>query len=69
MYINPIKDLFSSETRTMVEQTLVLRLINYGMAVWGTTNQTMLMKVQKLQNFAARVAAGGRHRSVAHHLF
>ncbi len=63
MYINRIKDSFSSETRTMVVQTLVLSLINYGMAVWGTTNKTLLMKVQKMQNFAAKVAVGGRRRS------
>ncbi len=53
MYIDRIKDLFSSETRTIVVQTLVLSLMNYGMAVWGTTNKTLLMKVQTLQNFAA----------------
>lgn len=63
MYINRIKDLFSSETRTMVVQTLVLNLMNYGMAVWGTTSKTLLTKVQKLQNFAAKVAVGGRRRS------
>ncbi len=60
MYINRIKDLFGSETRTMVVQKLVLSLINYGMAVWATTNKTLLMKVQKLQNFAGKVAVGGR---------
>ncbi len=32
MYINRIKDLFSSETRAMVVQALVLSLINYGIA-------------------------------------
>ncbi len=63
MYINRIKDLFSSDTRTMVVQTLVLGLINYGMAVWATTNKTLLMKVQKVQNFVTKVAVGGRHIS------
>ncbi len=63
IYINCIKDLFSNAIRTMVVQTLVLSLVKYGMAVWGTTNKTMLMKVQKLQNFPVKVAVGGRRRS------
>ena len=32
--------------------------MNYCLRIWGTTNATMLSNVQKLQNFAARVAVG-----------
>ncbi len=58
MYINRIKDLFSSETRTVVVLTLVLISISYGMAVWGTTNKTVIESKKK--NFAAKAAVGGR---------
>ena len=39
-------------------ESLVLSLINYCCKIWGSTNKTQLNKVQKLQNFAARVADG-----------
>ena len=31
--------------------------------MYGTTNSTLLLKVQKLQNFAAKICAGGARRS------
>ena len=39
-------------------QLLALSLIEYYFTVWGSTNLSHLNKVQKLQNFAARVALG-----------
>ena len=39
-------------------QSLVLSMINYCIRIWATTNITLINKVQKLQNFAARVSAG-----------
>ncbi|KAK7073296.1 hypothetical protein SK128_022737 [Halocaridina rubra] len=33
-----------------------MSLINYCLKVWGCTNKTQLQRIQKLQNFAARVA-------------
>ena len=62
MFINRIKDLFSSKARKIVIQTLVLSIMNYGMMVWGTTNKSQLKRVQKLYNFSAKVAVGGRSR-------
>ncbi len=47
------------QTRVIVVQTLVLSLIEYCIRIWGTTNDTVISSVQKLQNFAARVAVGG----------
>ncbi len=32
--------------------------IKYGITIWGTTNSTLINKVQKLQNFAIKVADG-----------
>lgn len=57
-FINRHKDLFNKETRIMVIQTLVLSIIKYGITVWGTTNSTLINKVQKLQNFAIKEADG-----------
>ena len=62
MYINRIRNLLSNKARIIVIQTLVLSLINYGMTVWGTTNKTQLKRVQKIQNFSAKVAVGGRSK-------
>ncbi len=62
MYINRIRNLFSTKTRTAVVQALVLTLINYGRAVWGTTNKTQLKRVQKILNFSAKEAVGGRSK-------
>ncbi len=58
MYINRNKDHFDKETRITILQTLVLSIIKYGITIWGTTNSTLLNKVQKLQNFAIKVADG-----------
>ncbi|MEL6606538.1 MAG: hypothetical protein AAFP20_25445, partial [Cyanobacteria bacterium J06614_10] len=58
MYINRIKDQFDKQTRINVVEALILSQINYCISVWGATNKTQLQRVQKLQNFAARVAEG-----------
>ncbi len=60
MYVNRIRNLSIIKVRTVVIQTLVLSLINYGMTVWGTTNKTQLKRVEKIQTFSAKVAVGGR---------
>ena len=53
-----MKHQFDKETRISVVESLVLSQINYCISIWGSTNQTQLQRVQKLQNFAARVADG-----------
>ncbi len=58
-----IKDKFEINTRKIVIQSLALRIINYCLLVYGTTSSTLLRRVQKLQNFAAKVCAGGARRS------
>ncbi len=59
LYINRIKNNLNRSARVTVMQTLVLSIINYGLKIWGTTNITQTHKIQKLQNFAAKVALGG----------
>ncbi len=46
----------------MVE-SIALSVMNYYLPVYGTTNATLLHRVQQLQNFAAKVCAGGARRS------
>ncbi len=58
MFINRVKDIFDKDTRVIVMKTLVLRLINYGLKIWGNTNETLMQRVQKLQNFGAKVLPG-----------
>ena len=58
IYLNRVKDLFEPKTRIIVVQSLALSLINYCFVVWGSTNNFHLSRVQKLVNFAARVAIG-----------
>ena len=65
IYLNRIKDSFEPQTRIIVVQSLALSLINYCFIVWGSTSNIHMNKVQKLQNFAARVA-DGRARKYDH---
>ncbi len=41
-----------------VIQSLILSQIAYGIYIWGTANSTQIGRVQKTQNFAAKVALG-----------
>ena len=43
----------------MVIELLVLSIINYDLKIWGTTSLTQINRVQKAQNFVAKVAVGG----------
>lgn len=63
IYVNKLRDYFNKNTRITVVQSLVLSVINYGISIWGTTNSTQIERVQKMQNFAAKVALGGAARS------
>ena len=63
MFINRIKDNFNKSTRIIVVQSLVLSIINYGISIWGASNITQVERVQKIQNFAAKVALGGAAKS------
>ena len=59
LYINRISGKFDRSTRITVVQSLVLSIMYYCSKVWGKTNKTMIERVQKLLNFAAKVAYGG----------
>ena len=59
IHINRISNNFNKATRVLIIQSLVLSLIRYCISVWGSTTQTLLQNIQKMQNFAAKVATGG----------
>ena len=59
MFINRIKGNLDKTTRITVIQSLVLSIINYGIKIWGSTKTAHIQKIQKTQNFAAKVALGG----------
>ena len=46
----------------MAVQSLILSHLNYCLPVWGSTSNTQLSRVQKLLNFAARIAVGGARK-------
>ena len=62
MFINRVSKNFDKTTRKTVVQSLALSIINYCISIWGSSNKTMLQMVQKLQNFAAKVAVGGARK-------
>ena len=62
LFLNRITKRFDQDSRKMVVQSLILSLINYALKVWGSTNKTNILKVQRLQNFASKVAIGGARR-------
>ena len=58
MFINQISDNFDKPIWVIIVQFLVLSLMNYGIGIWGSTDKTLLQNVQKLQDFAVKVAIG-----------
>lgn len=62
MFLNRIKDGFDKETRIVIVQSLVLSIINYCLKVWGITTQQQIERVQKLENFASKIAFGGARK-------
>ncbi len=53
IFINRVSANFDKTTRLIIVQSLVINLVNYCIGIWGSTNKTLLIKVQKLLNFAA----------------
>ncbi len=55
IYINRISSFLDKKSRIIVVQSLVLS----NFSIWGATTSPLINKVQKVQNFAARVAVRG----------
>lgn len=65
MYINRVKHYFDQPTRELIIQSLIMSILNYCNTIWGTTHNTLLSKIQKMQNFAIKVT-DGRARKYDH---
>ncbi len=63
LFLNWVKDKYESDTRKTVVESIGLSVMNYCLPVYGTTNATLLRRVQQPQNFAAKICAGGARRS------
>ena len=62
IYINRIKDKVDKDTRVLIVQSLALSVINYCSKIWGSANKSQLQRIQKIQNFAAKVATGNARK-------
>ena len=62
LFLNRIQDKFDKTSRTIVIQSLALSIINYCSKVWGMTTREQLERVQKTENFAAKIAYGGARK-------
>ncbi len=62
LFLNKVRDRFEAATRKTVVESLVLSIINNCLPAYGTTNTTLMKRVEKLQNFAAKICAGGARR-------
>ena len=58
IFLNRIKNQVTSDIREILVQALALGYLNYCPNIWGTASKTQIQRVQKLQNFAAKVAVG-----------
>ncbi len=63
LFLKKIKDKFEINTKKIAIQSLALSIINYCLPVYDTINSTLLRRVKKLKNFAAKECAGGARRS------
>ena len=52
------KDMFDNETRKIVVEALVISLFTYCSLIWGACTTSIRNKLQKVQNFAAKVSVG-----------
>lgn len=70
IYLNRVKESIPLSIRTQIVQTLALSIINYALKIWGSTNKTQMKKVQKLQNFATRIALGNikKYKHITPHI-
>ena len=62
LFLNRITNRFDQDCRVMVVQSLILSILNYALKVLGSANKTNIKRVQRLQNFAGKVAVGGARR-------
>ena len=57
-FLNRNKEYLNKESRKVVVESLINSIFNYCSTVWSVCGKTSLSKLQKIQNFAAKVATG-----------
>ena len=57
------KDMFDDQTRKIVVEALVISLFSYCSLIWGSCTASIRNRIQKVQNFAAKVAVGHGRKS------
>ena len=57
-YCIQIKNAIAKDTRSLIVTSLALSIINYCFIIWGSCGKTQMNRVQKLQNFAAKIISG-----------
>ena len=62
IYLNRIKDKIDKDTRVLIVQSLALSVINYCSRIWGSASKSQIQRIQKIQNFAAKVATGNARK-------
>lgn len=58
LFLNHLKNKLDKDTRIMLTQSLALSKVNYCFKIWGSAGKSQMQKVQKLQNFASKIAIG-----------
>ena len=58
IYLNRVKNQVTPEVRVIMVHSLALSYLNYCPNIWGTACKSQMQRIQKLQNFAAKVATG-----------
>lgn len=57
--IHKVKDKFKGETYRIVIESIALSTVNYCLPIYGTTNNTLLRRMQQIPTFAAKICSGG----------
>ena len=58
--INRVKHLFDRSTFITIINSLVFSKLFYCSSMWSSTTQKNIARLQKVQNFAARIVTGAR---------
>lgn len=58
IYLQSIKHKLNKESRKMVVESLVVSQLNYCSLIYSKCNKSLLLDIQRVQNFAAKVACG-----------
>ena len=57
-FLNRQKDLLNATSRICVVEALVNNLFSYCSIIWSACKKNSIMKIQRVQNFAAKIADG-----------